>query len=197
MSNHIRNIIAGCISLLMLLSVWLTIDPISKLVFKTYNMGSGEMLTADNNECIGDAMVYNAQWKYFDIALNEAMKKCVKDEAVIIFPQWQKGVVYNFEGKYDGEYMAYETINNWDEKNVNRTVLQFENSKKIKILNIYDYEQLLGIDGLDGAYFFSIPSFGNKISEKLVEDGMAEEQQYFIAGPFQIVRTKITLRHTN
>ena len=137
-------------------------------------------------------MVYNAQWKYLDEALNAAMVDAVDNDAVIIFPEMHDGVVYNFEGKYSGYYTATTVQNNWDmDKNI-RTVFKNKNTKQIEIQNIYTYEQLIDLDGLENAYFFYITGCGDEVADEIIADGSAEEMSDFEAGPFVVKRIKIT-----
>ena len=186
---YIINILTIVVlDLCMISSVWLTTDPISKLCFTTYDLGNGTMLST---EILCDSMVYNAQWKYFDVALNAAMADAVEDDAVIIFPELYDGILYNFEGKYSGYYLAKNVNNNWDETRNIRTVLGNKNTKEIEIQNVYSYEQLLDLDGLENAYFFYIEGCGDEVADKIIANGLAGETNDFEAGPFEVKRIKL------
>ena len=80
-------IISSALAAVMLISCFLTIDPVSRMAFRCYNIGSTEMVSCTGAP-LGDAMIYNRQMIYYDEALNRAMKDHVEAGDVIAFASY-------------------------------------------------------------------------------------------------------------
>lgn len=96
--EKVRNAFLGILCILFLIQSFYTLDPITKILFKNYNVGSTVMVSATQGEFLADSMVYNQQFQYFDQALNLAMRDIVdKKDAKLFFP-----AIHNKTWCFDG-----------------------------------------------------------------------------------------------
>ncbi len=125
----VSSIFGGIMSLLMMISSFYTIDPVSLLVYRTYNVGNAVMITTGDNP-LGDFMIYNRQMLWMERALERAVADSIRDEVTVCFPAIGNNPYY-FDGmcavgalteyRFDVEY--------WDTER-NRRVP--ENDLKVK-----------------------------------------------------------------
>lgn len=122
-------VFGGIMWLLLLLSSFYTIDPVSLLAYQTYNVGNAVMITTGDNP-LGDFMIYNRQMLGMERALERAVADSIQDEVMVCFPAIGNNPYY-FDGmcavgalteyRFDVEY--------WDTER-NRRVP--ENGLKVK-----------------------------------------------------------------
>lgn len=177
-----------CLGILLLISNLRVIDPMSWLAFNSHDYGNEKLITTQ--EELGDGIVYNQQYIFFDMALNEALDGCT--DSLIFFPEISEGVLYNFEGKYANMYTGYESKGLWDDTDKQRVVFSSDGCKEFWIYNVFSADNILKeIKDKDG-YFFCMPCIGYDILEELNESGVVEETTTFSKGPFKITRAKIS-----
>lgn len=116
-------------SLLLMISSFYTIDPVSLLAYRTYDVGNAVMITTGDNP-LGDFMIYNRQMLWMERALERAVADSIRDKVMVCFPAIGNNPYY-FDGmcavgalteyRFDVEY--------WDTER-NRRVP--ENDLKVK-----------------------------------------------------------------
>ena len=86
----------GIVSVIMLVSCFWTIDPVSKKYFKTINIGTTEMLTT-MTPYLGDGMIYNKQMLWLENVMNQAFGDILEDSSYVILPALEDST-YFFDG---------------------------------------------------------------------------------------------------
>jgi hypothetical protein len=79
------EIILAVLSILLFISSFFTVDPVSKLCFETANVGDMEMLSTGDT-VPGDSMIYNKQMLCFEYVLNQAIEEAVNNDYMVIMP---------------------------------------------------------------------------------------------------------------
>lgn len=163
---------AGLLSIyavLMLVSSYLTIDPVSLSVFKNMDIGSRTMITT-GSPVIGDSMIYNKQMLYEEYAFNQALEYAIEREYKILIPTYGDSV-YAFDGMMSEttEYAEYyETEQYWDTEDNRRCAYENDRTNPFLIYEVkenfwnqnftgevdesvcYIYSPTLGAEFLDG-----------------------------------------------
>ena len=83
-------------SILLLISSYYTIDPMSLYIYPTYQVGNATMLTTGDNP-LGDFMIYNRQMLGMERALEMAVAEAVRDKVLVCFPAVNNNPYY-FDG---------------------------------------------------------------------------------------------------
>lgn len=90
------QILAGCVAVLMAVSSFCTVDPVTRLSFPQYSAGSTVMITTDTNP-LGDGMIYNRQMLWLEHALGAALADSLAGSDTVFFPSLG-GNTYYFDG---------------------------------------------------------------------------------------------------
>ncbi|MBD5531552.1 MAG: hypothetical protein HDQ98_05015 [Lachnospiraceae bacterium] len=179
------------LALLMLVSSFWTIDPVSKLVFQTTQIGTGEMVTT--GALLGDAAVYNRQMLWLERALGNAMKEGVEAGDQIVFPMIGNAN-YHFDGLVgvrgmnsvkSGEYVCYTQY--WDGDRHRRELLPSERNKPFRLYEVTNEQalkELVSENGSDQRYrYFYLGFAGNEISDAVrAEYSVLEEKEFHYRG---------------
>lgn len=96
MKTKVRSIILSILMVLMLASSFYTLDPVSKGIFQTVNIGE-TIMVVPQKEAPGDGMIYNKQMLRLEQAMNLALKNAIEEERLVIFPAIG-GSTYYFDG---------------------------------------------------------------------------------------------------
>jgi hypothetical protein len=137
-NESISKCILAVISILLLISSFFTIDPVSKLCFETVNVGDMEMITT-STVVPGDSMIYNKQMLGFEYVLNEAFEYAVSNEYMVILPLYEfppnlfDGLMQEEES---GDY-GYVAYTYWDEVNKIRTSYENDFTTPFEIYELY------------------------------------------------------------
>lgn len=123
---------------LMLISSFYTLDPVSKLLFKTVNVGSTDMLVVQEYEP-GDGMIYNKQLLGLESAMNMALCDSVDNREVIIFPAVDENTYY-FDGMASVTNVSPENYIRseewWNQKTKSRSLLESSDTKKFEVYHV-------------------------------------------------------------
>lgn len=90
------RILAGGVAVLMAVSSFYTVDPVTRLCFPKYEIGNTVMVTTDTNP-LGDGMIYNRQMLWLEHGLSLALEDALAENDVIFFPALGKNT-YFFDG---------------------------------------------------------------------------------------------------
>lgn len=133
------KVIGVIIGIVQLISCFITIDPISLLVFPVVNIGTSKMIrTADN--IVGDGMIYNRQSLWMEKCLEKAIADALEDNSIIMFPTSNNNP-YGFDGMaLAGEIKEKyrEDVEFWDNKNKKRIPRMDNASGIIKVIQVAD-----------------------------------------------------------
>lgn len=87
---------AALLAVLMLISSYTTIDPVSRAIFEKMDTGSGSMITT-GDPAPGDSMIYNKQMLGMENALSEAIGYAIDNNYQIFLPTYNDNS-YAFDG---------------------------------------------------------------------------------------------------
>lgn len=165
------------LSLVMLISCFITIDPISRRVFNSVNIGKTSMITS-GNEKVGDNIVYNKQALWLEKVVNEAIEYGLDNDATIIFPG-NEGSFYSYDGMVEvsiTDEMGFDFSEEfWDVKNKRRNGVLISR-KQMEELKIYRIES---IDSLrNGKYcYVQQPTDDSCLYEEIKDSASEIEEQ--------------------
>lgn len=143
-NGRFLSAVYAALALILLISCYRTIDPVSMAVFRTVPIGTETMLTT-GTPAPGDSMIYNKQTLWFERALSEALSDVDFGEEAVLFPTVD-GNAYHFEGFATaqtltaGEYRVFEEY--WDPAVQCRKPLPFKGSIPLHVTAITDMESL-------------------------------------------------------
>ena len=180
--EKVRNTFLSILCILSLIQSFYTLDPITKILFKNYNVGSTVMISATQEEYLADSMVYNQQFQYFDRALNLAMKDIVDQKDVKIFFPAIHDKIWYFDGFAETTeevkecYISHEY---WDFRDSKRCLLADEDRSPIEIYNITEKADIQTIlDGKTGYYFY-VDFAGENIADIIRRDYIVNDEKSY------------------
>lgn len=94
--NLCGKILVGGVAVLMAVSSFCTIDPVTLYCFPKYDIGSVVMVTTDTIP-LGDGMIYNRQMLWLEHALEMALEDSLAESDIVFFPSLG-GSTYFFDG---------------------------------------------------------------------------------------------------
>lgn len=169
------------LGVLMLISSYRTVDPVSLLSFQRMNIGSETMITT-GAPTIGDSMIYNKQMLRQEYALNQALEYALDKEYRIYMPMFH-GLTYSFDGlmvegvQQDGLTVVTQF---WDEEKNVRTA--YVNNKTVAF-SLYEVsDELEALNNIDmaekGCYIYS-DILGMELAERIIEKNPAIPSKEF------------------
>lgn len=192
LKKNIRYGITIILVCILFISNYRTVDFFTKAVFKTYNVGTTEMVSTCG-EILSDSMVYNQQWRFFDKALDMALKDAVDEEAIICFPQIQMRSWF-FEGIYADAEVDEIRMQNWDTKQQKRVLDENDVSILIPVCNIDSKSDMKKILDSREGYFFYLPFAGYDVADMIKSEMDVMEEKEFSYGGWTITRIKFAER---
>ena len=82
--EKITNVCMSCLLILMLISSFYTLDPITRAVFPNIHCGSTTMISTSDN--VGDASIYNKQMLWQEKVIREAIGDSLEVGSIIVVP---------------------------------------------------------------------------------------------------------------
>lgn len=152
-------------NLLLVLQTYVTIDPLTLLLFTNIDTGSGKMIFTGDEESpyYGDGLVYNHQFTFIDRAYNEMMQ-CTNynGSQIYFFPGDGAGLHLNGNGN------VYTV--QWDTIEKKRTMENNSNTIPIYVASVNNLTDLAQSNALpEQAIFFYLPYYGYDIDSILEE----------------------------
>lgn len=192
-NRKIRYAAAGLTLAIMLMSNYRTVDPFSKAVFKQYDIGDTVMISTCVGEYLSDSMVYNQQYRYFDKALNLALREIIDEGALICFPQIN-GRSWFFEGIYADTQVDEIQTQYWDEKKGKRVLVENNDSIPFSLCNITTQTKIERLLEKRTGYFFYIPCAGTDVANMIRENTEILEEKEFSYRGWKVTRLKFEAR---
>ena len=84
LSERITTVCMSCMSILLLISSFYTLDPITRAVFPNIHCGSTTMISTSDN--VGDATIYNKQMLWQEKGISEAIGDAIDSDSIIVIP---------------------------------------------------------------------------------------------------------------
>lgn len=180
------QIVFGGIAVMLGVSSFYTIDPITLRVFPKYDIGDTVMVTTDKTP-LGDGMIYNRQMLWLEHTLEMALKDALEGDDIVVFPSLENST-YFFDGMaqvntVDGDYRQEQEYWNADE---NRRVTEVEDDTRIftvfHLSEEPDWDRIA--EKVHGRYSYCyLPCTGEKYAEKIRERfHILEEERYAYRG---------------
>lgn len=166
----IRRVICVILLVLLVLQNFITIDPLTRVSFSNFKVGSQMMVSTCQEEYLTDSMVYNQQYRYFDAALSRALMQAVHEENTVNFFPILGNTAWCFGGLYITDCLDQEITNYWSEEKQRRVIVEDNSSISFPIYNINvnsDIDELLGDKT---GYFYYIPCLGLDIADKIKQN---------------------------
>lgn len=142
-----NELVIGCLSILCLLSSFVTCDPITRSCYDKVNIGKATMIYTTALP-LGDSMIYNRQMLGFETALDNALEDALCDGQPVLFPTLGNNA-YAFDGmakvgEIADDYMLQTEF--WDEINKRRAA---EKRDGIKEFQVYQLTKEMDWDKLE------------------------------------------------
>lgn len=142
-----NELVIGCLSVLCLLSSFVTCDPITRSCYDKVNIGKATMIYTTALP-LGDSMIYNRQMLGFETALDNALEDALCDGQPVLFPTLGNNA-YAFDGmakvgEIADDYMLQTEF--WDEINKRRAA---EKRDGIKEFQVYQLTKEMDWDKLE------------------------------------------------
>lgn len=158
----LRRVAIAGVTVLMAISNYRVIDPVSLHAFTSFSVGTTTMITT-GGVGLSDSIVYNQQYRFFDKALDMAIEDTLQEEdGLFVFP-YLADSAWSFEGP--------------------RT-FPFERC------SITEADDVTTILGEKTGYYFYISFCGETITEHLLETVQILEETTFSYGGFEVHRVK-------
>lgn len=141
------GVIIGCLSILCLLSSFVTCDPVTRSYYDKADIGKATMIYTTALP-LGDSMIYNRQMLGFETALDNALEDALCDGQPVLFPTLGNNA-YAFDGmakvgEIADDYMLQTEF--WDEINKRRVA---EKRGGIKEFQVYQLTKEMDWDKLE------------------------------------------------
>lgn len=137
-SSRVFSSIMAC---LLLISSFVTIDPITRICFPSYNIGSTEMVTTmEQGIPLGDGMIYNRQMLGYERVINMALEEALQDSKNVLFPTLENNP-YFFDGMAEVGDIAdeyYVEREYWDVEKQRRVPIMTEETEVFQVYHLTD-----------------------------------------------------------
>lgn len=183
--TQMRYGLTGVTAVLMIVSNYYTIDPFTKSVFQTYQVGNTTMVATCDNECMSDSMVYNRQWESFDKLLDRALEDIVDGDNQIFYPK----LGWNWFVVGDGRDDVVMELN-YDLKE--KKHVWFENGNCIPYI-VYNADSMDTIRenlGEGTAYYIYFPFVGAELADEIRAEELVLEEEEFRSLGVTAIRIK-------
>ena len=173
------------ISLLMLLSCYRTIDPLSRAMFNLVDIGETNLITTYDS-ILGDGMIYNRQMLGMEVVMEQALDIALTNNAIPIISAINDSTYY-FDGMADVENLEGKhriQIQYWDDVN-GRMPISTDSTKEYEVYYISIDERLQDIDSLEGkdvSYFYIDEMYDNYATEVMKQLDIKETYQHTYRG---------------
>ena len=184
-----RIVLSIATVVLMVVSNYFTIDPITKLVFQKYNVGTTTMIGTNRGEYMSDSMVYNRQWEFFDKALDQALKDIVEEENLIFYPKIN-GWTWFFLGEGKDEIM----VEQYYDVQKNKHVWSKNDNCVSYLLCNADSMEIIRENLADIGYYIYFPFIGTELADEIREEEIVLEEEEFDYLGVVATRIKFTNR---
>lgn len=191
----IRRVIAGGMICLLLISNYMTLDPLTGLAFRKYDVGNTDMVST-SGELLSDSMVYNQQWSYFDKALNLALEDVVEEDSdgLVFFPTLNNNPWF-FEGMFVNAEVDEVAEQYWDTSQRKRALDESGTCIPFSVCNINaesDIGSIMNDCGSSAGYFFYLPCAGADVAEMIGEEMDVTEVKEFGYRGWKVTRVRFT-----
>ncbi|GFI45535.1 hypothetical protein IMSAGC019_00847 [Lachnospiraceae bacterium] len=189
-------VLHGVIVVMLLVSCFKTIDPLSRLCFSKYNIGSDIMVTTMETP-LGDGMIYNRQMLGLEKVLGLALSDALEDSNIVLFPALDNNAYF-----FDGMALVGEIVDGfrkdteyWDAIQKKRMPIENE---KVRIFDVYQITEEINWDLLEERIkgkvnllylSFAGGEFANALAERYE---VVEEKEYLYRG-WQMNRIEVII----
>lgn len=152
-TNKSRNILAyvmaAVMMILMLISSYYTLDPVSVSAFPGIKLQNGYILSTDAYGAqLGDCSMYNRQDLWLEGAYKQAIEDALSSNNTIVLPAYG-GSTYFFDGMLESNHVSYgeffKVTEYWNEEKQRRNNITEEEGIKYDVYSIVDMEGMEGI----------------------------------------------------
>lgn len=168
----------------LLLQCFITIDPVSMLLFDTYNTGSAKLITAADT--FGDSAVYNKQMLWAERPLCNAIDDAVSEDSCIVLTAF-RGTTNISDGMATVPTVTYTTgreSQEWDNVAKRRAPFKMDNTSEIEICHITENGHVaeLAQPGSEISIIYSDIDDRADIERLLSEISVSSTQEYSYRG---------------
>lgn len=184
-SSWVFSSIMAC---LLLISSFVTIDPITRICFPSYNIGSTEMVTTmEQGIPLGDGMIYNRQMLGYERVINMALEEALQDSKNVLFPTLENNP-YFFDGMAEVGDIAdeyYVEREYWDVEKQRRVPIMTEETEVFQVYHLtdrVDWDELeKQIDGKVSYFYLSLAGeeYAGEIAQRYT---VLDEEEYRYRG---------------
>lgn len=150
--NKLMILTYSLLTVLMLISSYYTLDPISKYFLPTFNAGHETMISTIDVP-IGDGMIYNKQALGLEMVMNMSLNDALQQGDTIIFPVLGDST-YFFDGMAEVKVVKDYDLQTeyWNTKKLRRVPFNGDNTKNYRVYHLIDDRELLKkiMDSEDG-----------------------------------------------
>jgi hypothetical protein len=183
----VRTLAQGLTLVIISISVFKTIDPVSKMVFSNIDIGvigNAEMITTGDQ--LSDSMVYNSQYEGYQKVLNKAINEILKHnpDAIICMPADKGNIWY------------YDALGNWKEVDSSIVVEEYydlnsgiryseyrEGTIDLELTFVTSYADFNGIASQGETHLLYLPFVGTEESDEINKKCSIErEDEYSLNG---------------
>ncbi len=141
-----NDVLMGIMSILCLVSSFITCDPVTRSCYNTTDIGKTTMIYTSDVP-LGDGMIYNRQMLGFETALASALRGALDGSQAVLFPTIQNNA-YGFDGMAEvgaitDSYMVETEF--WDDVNKRRAAREEDGTRKFQayqLTNETDWSKL-------------------------------------------------------
>jgi len=164
-SKYIKKWVAVIVSLvtaiIMLMSSYFTIDPVSLMCFDSIGNGACRVVSLSEDEfLLGDHIIYNKQALWLEGAYAKLIQDSIENDRAVIIPAYNTSTYY-FDGLIgphylkEGEYL--KTTQYWDEARHQRKNVTQKEGTPFTLYSVYDEEGLNRVltENDDKAYVYA------------------------------------------
>ena len=144
-SSKIFKITCSVLAILLLISNYRTIDPISKFVFTVTNIGKTDLVTTTKSIPFGDGAIYNKQSLWVENVMNRAIEDSLEEDTLIVVPAINNGT-YSFDGVSEVTGVTdgyYQQKQYWNDKRAKRVVLPSDSMLQYNLYFVSNMDSIL------------------------------------------------------
>lgn len=195
-----QTMASSVLAVLMLLSSYRTIDPVTRNIFPMIDVGQAQIASTGEKQLLGDECIYNRQMLYMEEPFSKAVRDSLEGETCILLPTMADNTWY-FNGMDDfhkiEDYRKAQGI--WDTKREKRV---FYENEECALTSFYEMADQMSVSKMTDiladenvfSYIYMDSIGADKVSEIKENYTVQKEEEYSYRG-FIIKRIQFERKH--
>lgn len=176
--SAICTIVSSIMCILMLISSYRTIDPVSLTVFNSSKLGDSRMIATANTFAMGDTSVYNKQAQCFEGAYGMAVTDAIENGYTVLI-DGTNSLVYETDGmngavSLETGYEEYLSL--YDTVQKRRTIFENGNTVTYETIAVTDEKSIDECTKENGGYLYLYSDYTDSLNSEYITSNYSDSE---------------------